>query len=66
MLFNILLKSYSHARYNDSFNVLPDDADKLLSRAYAFLELTKVICEAKITEFEAVEHRFTESGVGFE
>lgn len=65
-LFNILLKSYSHARYNDSFDVPPDDADKLLSRAYAFLELTKMLCEAKITEFEAAEHRLTESEVCFE
>ncbi|MGY3054150.1 HEPN domain-containing protein [Pedobacter sp. UYEF25] len=65
-LFNILLKSYSHARYHDSFNVEQDDADKLLSRAYAFLELTKVLCEAKIAEFEAVEYRLTESEVCFE
>lgn len=51
-LFEILLKSYSQARYNDQFKVEKDDADRILSKAYSFEKLTRSLCEDKIAEFE--------------
>ncbi|MDN3585681.1 HEPN domain-containing protein [Pedobacter aquatilis] len=59
-LFEILLKSYSQARYNDQFKVEQDDADKILSKAYAFEKLTRSLCEEKIAEFERQENHENE------
>lgn len=65
-LFEILLKSYSQARYKDSFKVDSDAADKLVLKAYAFFELTKEICTSKIADFKLQNETQIEMGVGFE
>ncbi|MCX2476104.1 HEPN domain-containing protein [Pedobacter sp. MC2016-05] len=65
-LFEILLKSYSQARYNDKFSVQQDDADKLLSKAYAFEKLTRKLCENKISEFERAGNMAMENKICFE
>lgn len=65
-LFEILLRSYSQARYKDTFKVDSDDADKLVSKAYAFFELTKKICANKIAEFKLQNEMQIETEVGFE
>jgi len=65
-LFEILLRSYSQARYKDTFKVDSEDADKLVSKAYAFFELTKDICTNKITEFKLQNEMQIETEVGFE
>jgi len=59
-LFDILIKSYSQARYNDQFKVEQDDADKILSKAYAFEKLTRSLCEEKIAEFACQENAVNE------
>ncbi|WP_231426996.1 HEPN domain-containing protein [Pedobacter sp. Leaf250] len=66
LLFEILLRSYSQARYKDTFKVDSGDADKLVSKAYAFFELTKKICTNKIAEFKFQNEKQTEMEVGFE
>lgn len=66
LLFEILLRSYSQARYKDTFKVDSDDSDKLVSKAYAFFELTKEICTNKITEFKLQNEKQIEMEVGFE
>ncbi|WP_029281913.1 HEPN domain-containing protein [Pedobacter sp. R20-19] len=66
LLFEILLKSYSQARYKDTFKVDSDAADKLVSKAYAFFELTKEICTSKIADFKLQNEMQIEMGVGFE
>jgi len=66
LLFEILLRSYSQARYKDTFKVDSDDSDKLVSKAYAFFELTKEICTNKISEFKLQNEEQIEMEVGFE
>ncbi|TCD11592.1 HEPN domain-containing protein [Pedobacter frigidisoli] len=65
-LFEILLRSYSQARYKDTFKVDSEDADKLISKAYAFFKLTKEICTNKIDEFKLQNELQKEIEVGFE
>lgn len=65
-LFEILLKSYSQARYKDNFKIDADDADKLVSKAYAFFELAKKICLDKISEFKKENDQLKEMEVSFE
>ena len=55
-LFEILLKSHSQVRYHDTLKVEQDDADKILSKAYAFEKLTRSLCEEKIAEFARKEN----------
>lgn len=47
-LFDIMVKSYSAARYKDDFNVEQDDAEQLLIRVSVFLDLAEVMCLQKI------------------
>jgi HEPN domain-containing protein len=47
-LFNLMLKSYSAARYNYDFHVEAADAEKLCNQVSAFFEMTAVLCEDKI------------------
>ncbi|WP_442591912.1 HEPN domain-containing protein [Pedobacter sp. AW31-3R] len=47
-LFNILVKSYSAARYNDNFQVEEADAEQLYTRVSVFVALTKLMCGQKI------------------
>ncbi|MBB5620973.1 HEPN domain-containing protein [Pedobacter cryoconitis] len=47
-LFDILLTSYSGARYRDNFDVSREDAELLFYKISAFLTLAKVMCNEKI------------------
>jgi len=47
-LFDLMVKSYSAARYRDDFHVEQSDAEKLYNQVSAFLKLTAVMCEGKI------------------
>lgn len=47
-LFDLLVKSYSAARYNDDFTVEQSDAEKLYNQVAAFLKLTGTLCIGKI------------------
>lgn len=51
-LFEILLKSYSGARYKSNFLVLADDAQVLYSKTVVFVALAKQMCNEKIARFE--------------
>lgn len=51
-LFNLLIKSYSQARYKDSFFVEKQDAELLYHRISAFLTLVREMCESKIIELQ--------------
>lgn len=50
-LFNILVKSYSDARYDDGFTVSDHDAEQLSERVSNFLKLVKELCDRKIIEY---------------
>ncbi|MBB5623203.1 HEPN domain-containing protein [Pedobacter cryoconitis] len=58
-LFDILIKSYSEARYGDHFSVEFEDAQQLYDRITAFTELVKKMCEEKIQmlENDAILHK---------
>jgi len=47
-LFDILVKSYSGARYKDNFTVLGADAEQLFVSASTFVKLTETMCIKKI------------------
>ncbi|TCC99173.1 HEPN domain-containing protein [Pedobacter hiemivivus] len=49
-LFEVLLKSYSGARYKDTFNISEDDSWLLYNKVVAFVTLAKVMCEEKIAQ----------------
>ncbi|PWS27989.1 hypothetical protein DHW03_10530 [Pedobacter yonginense] len=51
-LLDILLRSSAQAKFNRNFKVNAADANKLLSKAYAFFELTETLCMHKIAEFK--------------
>lgn len=51
-LFDMLIKSYSQARYKDDFSVDKQDAEQLYDRVSAFLTLVRKMCESKITELQ--------------
>ena len=51
-LFEILLKSYSSARYKSTFVVLADDAWVLYNKTVAFVALAKQMCNEKIERLE--------------
>ncbi len=51
-LFDILIKSYSQARYKDSFSVDKQDAELLYDRVSTFLTLVREMCESKIAELQ--------------
>lgn len=57
-LFDVMAKSYSSARYRDSFSVSKQDADGLYNRTLSFLALARVMCREKIEllEQEAALH----------
>lgn len=58
-LFEILIKSYSEARYGDHFSVEFEDAQHLYDRITDFVSLVKAMCKEKIQrlENEAVLYR---------
>lgn len=51
-LFEILIKSYSEARYDDHFSVIAEDARQLYDKVTAFVSLVKAMCKAKIQQLE--------------
>ncbi len=51
-LFEILVKSYSQARYGSTFQVEKQDADALSQKITRFLEMTECMCEDKISKLE--------------
>jgi HEPN domain-containing protein len=50
-LFQILLRSYSEARYNDDFNVDNFDAEILLDQVDGFLTLIRILCNNRLTHY---------------
>jgi HEPN domain-containing protein len=50
-LFELLLKSYSEARYDDKFKVGDHDADVLFTRVSEFLKLTEILCNRRLSEY---------------
>ncbi|MET1053956.1 MAG: HEPN domain-containing protein, partial [Pedobacter sp.] len=53
-LFDLMVKSYSAARYKDDFHVEQSDAEKLYNQVAVFLKLTGTLCSDKI-ELLAIE-----------
>lgn len=47
-LFDLMVKSYCGARYQDDFKAGQSDAEKLYSQVAAFLKMAEVICKDKI------------------
>ena len=50
-LFQILVKSYSDARYKDDYQVSDSDAEDLCTRVLEFCELIKRLCNEKLAEY---------------
>jgi HEPN domain-containing protein len=50
-LFDLLLKSYSEARYDDKFKVADQDANALFTRVGEFLKLTEILCSKRLSEY---------------
>ncbi|WP_169303278.1 HEPN domain-containing protein [Pedobacter cryophilus] len=53
-LFDLLQKSYSEARYRDGFIVSAEEAEILLKKVGAFLQITIKLCEGKLEEMRNV------------
>jgi len=51
-LFDVLVKSYSAARYNDSFDIEPEIAGQLLRKVSTFFRLAKRMCKSKVEQLE--------------
>jgi len=51
-LFGLLVKSYSGARYANTYSVSDEDAKALYQRVSAFLSLTKTMCKDKIEQLD--------------
>ncbi|MDP9076432.1 MAG: hypothetical protein M3O71_03330, partial [Bacteroidota bacterium] len=49
-LFQLLLKSYSDARYRDEYKVTRQDADVLCTQVRALIELTEELCIDRIND----------------
>jgi HEPN domain-containing protein len=68
-LFDIMMKSYSAARYKDDFMVDRADAEQIFTRVSTFLELTEIMCGDKIKSLATVAESYTrlikESEVGY-
>ncbi|MET1054518.1 MAG: hypothetical protein ABWY16_04360, partial [Pedobacter sp.] len=47
-LFDIMVKSYTAARYQDHFLVIRSDAEALYDQVSCFLKLTEDLCTEKI------------------
>jgi HEPN domain-containing protein len=57
-LFEIIVKSYSAARYKDDFRVEQADAEQIFSRVSTFLKLTEIMCGDKIKSLAAVAESY--------
>lgn len=52
-LFQLLLKSYSDARYRDHYDVAGQDAEVLCSQVKAFIDLTETLCTYRINQLRS-------------
>ena len=59
-LFDIMVKSYSAARYKDDFKVEQDDAEQIFTRVSTFLKLTEIMCGDKINSLATVAESYTQ------
>lgn len=59
-LFDVLVKSYSGARYSDAFTVTEEDAKALYQKVADFDLLAKAMCKRKIKQLEATATRYRE------
>jgi len=57
-LFDIMVKSYSAARYKDNFEVEQADAEQIFTRVSTFLKLTQMMCGEKIKTLAAVAESY--------
>lgn len=62
-LFEILVKSYSQARYGSTFHVQRQDAYSLSEKIKRFLEMTEGMCEDEISRLEKLESKEIEKEV---
>lgn len=59
-LFDIMVKSYSAARYKDDFKVEQADAEQIFTRVSTFLKLTEIMCGDKINSLATVADSYTQ------
>jgi len=59
-LFDIMVKSYSVARYKDDFKVKQADAEQIFTRVSTFLKLTEMMCGEKIKSLAQVAESYTQ------
>jgi len=68
-LFEIMVKSYSAARYKDRFHVKEVDAEKIIERVSAFLKVADIMCLEKIESLAAIAKSYKqlskEGGVNY-
>lgn len=57
-LFEIMVKSYSAARYKDDFKVEQADAEQIFTRVSTFLKLTEMMCGDKINSLATVAESY--------
>jgi HEPN domain-containing protein len=57
-LFDIMVKSYSAARYKDDFKVEQADAEQIFIRVSTFLKLTEIMCGDKIKSLAQVAESY--------
>ncbi|HEY0177601.1 MAG TPA: HEPN domain-containing protein [Pedobacter sp.] len=65
-LFNLLMRSYSHARYTSNFSVSADDAKQLFNRVSAFAEFSKRNCLEKIEQLSMESTSYKQMKEGME
>ena len=59
-LFDIMVKSYSAARYKDDFKVEQAHAEQIFTRVSTFLKLTEIMCGDKINSLATVAEFYTQ------
>lgn len=59
-LFDIMVKSYSAARYKDDFKVEQADAEQIFIRVSTFLKLTEMMCDDKIKSLAIAAESYTQ------
>jgi len=57
-LFEIMVKSYSAARYKDRFHVEKVDAEQIIERVSTFLKVVDIMCLEKIESLAAVAESY--------
>ncbi|KIA89535.1 hypothetical protein OC25_25145 [Pedobacter kyungheensis] len=59
-LFDIMVRSYSAARYKDDFKVEQADAEQIFTRVSTFLKLTEIMCGEKIKSLAIFAESYTQ------